>query len=381
MTEFTGWPAAENGGNYEVGPPETLKDLADMGFDLFNRANNHTTDYGVEGLRLTNRLLDEWGLVHSGAGENLGWASRPGYLETPKGRVALIGMASSHSPMSRAGAAGPTVQGRPGLNALRLDTRNEGSPATMTALRAAAREQSSNVSNDPNASVRAFGTTVWPGVRDRSVVSLNDVDRERVLHEVRNAADQADYVVVNSHSHEPGNGSVLPPDWMVEFAHQIIDAGANTMAIHGPHQLRGIEIFKGRPIFYSLGNFIFQNETIDPMPGDQRTRYGLPLNNLASEIYDRRFRVDEDGNPTTGFPTSSEWYESVVAVADFEGDEVVEIRLYPIELGWKAPRSQRGTPRIAPEALGRKIIEHLAELSAPLGTSIRYEDGIGVWRR
>ena len=67
--------------------------------------------------------------------------------------------------------------------------------------------------------------------------------------------------------------------------------------------------------------------------------------------------------------------------ADFEGDEVVEIRLYPIELGWKAPRSQRGTPRIAPEALGRKIIEHLAELSAPLGTSIRYEDGIGVWRR
>ncbi len=381
MTEFTGWPAAENGGNYEVGPPETLKDLVDMGFDLFNRANNHTTDYGVEGMQLTNRLLDEWGLVHSGSGDNLGWASRPGYLETPKGRVALIGMASSHSPMSRAGAAGPTIQGRPGLNALRLDTRNEGSPATMNALRAAARDQGLNVSNDPNASVRVFGTTVWPGDRDRSVVSLNDVDRERVLHEVRNAADQADYVVVNSHSHEPGNGSVLPPDWMVEFAHQIIDAGANTMAIHGPHQLRGIEIFKGRPIFYSLGNFIFQNETIDPMPGDQRTRYGLPLANLASEIYDRRFRVDENGNPTTGFPTSSEWYESVVAVADFEGDEVVEIRLYPIELGWKAPRSQRGTPRIAPEALGRKIIEHLAELSAPFGTSITYQDGIGVWSR
>jgi hypothetical protein len=57
------------------------------------------------------------------------------------------------------------------------------------------------------------------------------------------------------------------------------------------------------------------------------------LANLASEIYDRRFRVDENGNPTTGFPTSSEWYESVVAVADFEGDEVVEIRLYPIEPG------------------------------------------------
>ena len=381
LTEFKGWPAAENGGNYEVASPETLKDLASMGFNLFNRANNHTTDYGVEGMQLTNRLLDQWGLVHSGSGDNLGWASRPGYLETPKGRVALIGMASTHTPMSRAGATGPTVQGRPGLNALRLNRLYEGSSVTMDALRAAARAQGSNVSDDPSAGVRVFGTTVVPGDEDRSVVSLNDVDRERVLHEVRNATDQADYVVVNSHSHEPGNDSVLPPDWMVEFSHQIIDAGANTMAIHGPHQLRGIEIYKGRPIFYSLGNFIFQNETIDPMPSDQRARYGLPLEKLASEIYDTRFQVDENGNPTTGFPIGSEWYESVVAVAEFEGDEVVEIRLYPIELGWKAPRSQRGTPRLAPEILGRKIIKNLADLSAPFGTRIDYEDGIGIWRR
>ena len=381
LTEFRGWPAAENGGNYEVGSPETLMDLVAMGFDLYNRANNHTTDYGVEGMRLTNRLLDDMGLVHAGSGENLAWASRPGYMDTPKGRVALIGMASTHTPMSRAGRAGPTVQGRPGLNALRLSTRNEASPETMADLRRVARRRGGNVSDDPNAAVRVFGTTVWPGDEDRLLVSLNDVDRERVLHEVRNAADQADYVVVNSHSHEPGNGSVTPPDWMVEFARQVIDAGANTMVVHGPHQLRGIEIYRGRPIFYSVGNFIFQNETIDPMPSDQRDRYGIPLDRLASDIYDRRFRVDEHGSPTTGFPTGSEWYESVVAVSTFEGDDLVELRLHPIELGWRAPRSQRGTPRIAPEELGRKIIEHLAELSRPFGTEIRYEDGVGVWRR
>ena len=381
LQEFTGWPAAENGGNYEVGSPETLKDLVGMGFNLFNRANNHTTDYGVEGMRLTNRLLDEWGLVHSGTGENLGWASRPGYLETPKGRIALIGMASTHTPMSRAGAAGPTVQGRPGLNALRLSSRNEGSASTMAALRDAARAQGVNVPEDPEAPVRVFGSTVFPGSEDRTIVSLNDVDRERVLHEVRNATDQGDYVVVNSHSHEPGNASKVPPDWMVEFARQVIDAGANTFVIHGPHQLRGVEIHSGRPIFYSLGNFIFQNETIDPMPSDQRDRYGIPRDLLASEIYDTRFGVDEDGNPTRGFPTGAEWYESVVPVATFQGDEVTEIRFYPIELSWQAPRSRRGTPRIAPEELGRKIIEHLAELSAPFGTEIRYEGGVGVWRR
>ncbi len=381
LQEFTGWPAAENGGNYEVGSPETLKDLVDMGFDLFNRANNHTTDYGVEGMRVTNRLLDDWGLVHSGTGENLAWASRPGYLDTPKGRIALIGMASTHTPMSRAGRAGPTVQGRPGLNALRLSTRYEGSPATMAALRDAARAQGGSVSDDPDASVRVFGATVRPGSEDRTIVTLNDADRERVLHEVRNATDQGDYVVVNSHSHEPGNASKVPPEWMVEFAREVIDAGAATFIIHGPHQLRAVEIHNGRPIFYSLANFIFQNETIDPMPSDQRDRYGIPLDRLASEIYDTRFRVDEDGNPTTGFPTGAEWYESVVPVATFEGSEVVEIRFYPIELGWRAPRSQRGTPRIAPEELGRNIIEHLAELSRPFGTEIRYEGGVGVWRR
>ena len=381
LQDFDGWPAAENGGNYEVATPETLRDLVDMGFNLFNRANNHTTDYGVAGLRATDRLMDAWGLVHAGTGENLGWASRPGYLDTAKGRVALIGMASTHTPMSRAGAAAPEVQGRPGLNPLRLSRRNEGSPATMSALRAAARAQGSNVSDDPDAPVRVFGSTVFPAATDGVVVSLRSEDRDRVLAEVRNATDQADYVVVNSHSHEPGNGSVTPPEWMVEFTHQVIDAGANTFVIHGPHQLRGIEIYRGRPIFYSLGNFIFHNETIDPMPADQRLRVGLPVTELAAGIYDRRFRVDDDGNATTGFPTGSQWYESIVAVADFEGDEVVRLRLYPIELGWKQPRSQRGTPRLAPEALGRKIIEHLAELSRPFGTEIRYEDGIGVWRR
>jgi poly-gamma-glutamate synthesis protein (capsule biosynthesis protein) len=251
----------------------------------------------------------------------------------------------------------------------------------MSALRAAARAQGENASEDVNEPVRVFGTTVFPGARDAVTVSLNEVDRDRVLHEVRNATDQGDYVVVNSHSHEPGNNSILPPDWMVEFTHDVIDAGANTFIIHGPHQLRGIEIYRGRPIFYSLGNFIFQNETIDPMPADQRDRYGLPLGMLASEIYDRRFEVDENGNPTTGFPTGSQWYESVLAVTTFEGDEVTEIRLYPIELGWRADRSQRGTPRLAPDALGRKIIEHLAVLSEPFGTRIVYEDGTGVWRR
>lgn len=381
LQEFKGWPEVENGGNWEVGPPEIALDLKAVGFDLFNQANNHTTDYGVEGMRVTSRLLDELELVHSGTGENLGYASRPGYLDTANGRVALMGMASTFQTMSRAGAPAPEVMGRPGLNPLRVSRRYEATPATLAAFRTALGEFSSRSVTEPERSVRVFGTTLYPGDENLVVETVSPIDRERILREIRNAADQADYVLVNSHSHEPGNASVTPPDWMVEFAHACIDEGATTFVIHGPHQLRGIEIYKGRPVFYSLGNFVFQNETIDPMPSDNYERYGLANTALASELYDARFRVDEKGNPTTGFPTSPVWYESVIAVPTFQREELVEMKLYPIDLGWQAPRSQRGTPRLADEETGRKIIERLTELSAAFGTRIEYQDRIGIWRR
>jgi poly-gamma-glutamate capsule biosynthesis protein CapA/YwtB (metallophosphatase superfamily) len=378
---FEGWPAAENGGNYEVGAPETVLDLVAMGFDLFNRANNHTTDYGVAGLRATNRFLDEQGLTHAGSGENLGWASRPGYLETRKGRIALIGMASTFTPQSVAGTASLAIQGRPGLNPLRVQRRVEASPATVEALREIVQRFGDPVPEEPSSPLRIFGETVTPGDADRVVEWVSPRDRARILKEVVNATDQADYVIVNSHSHQPGNRSVTPPEWMTSFAHDVIDAGADAFIIHGPHQLRGIEVYQGRPIFYSLGNFIFQNETIDPLAADMRERYGVSHDALAMDIYDARFRVDQNGVAQTGFPTGSEWYESVIAVSTFDGDELVELRLYPIELGWKAPRSRRGTPRLAPEPAARRIIQHLADLSETFGTEILYEDGVGVWRR
>ena len=375
LSEFKGWPEVENGGNWELGPPEAAKDLQAMGFDLLNRANNHTTDYGVEGMRLTNQWLDEIGIVHSGTGMNLGQASRPGYLETAKGRVALIGLATTFTPMSRAGAARPEVMGRPGLNALRVDRKYQADPATFQALRAAASRLGGRVPQDASAPLRVFGVAVEPGPETRVVEALHRGDEERILREVRNAARLADFVVVNSHSHEPGNDAVVPPPWLVEFAKKCLDAGAATYIVHGPHQLRGIEVYKGKPIFYSLGNFVFQNETIDPMPADHYELYSLPDTALASDLYDARFK-----GGTTGFPSSPIWYESVVAVPTFKGQEMVDLKLYPIDLGQKAARSQRGTPRMADEPTGRKIIERIAEQSAAFGTTIVYENGIGVWR-
>jgi hypothetical protein len=375
LSGFKGWAEVENGGNWELGPPEAAHDLKAMGFDLFNRANNHTTDYGVEGMRLTNSLLDDAGIVHAGSGMTLGQASRPGYFESAKGRIALIGLATTFTPMSRAGEARDDVMGRPGLNALRVDRKYTADAETFLSIRTSAQKLGVRVPADPQTGFRLFGTLIEPGASNRLIETVNPRDEARILSEVRNAANLADYVIVTSHSHEPGNDSLEPPEWLRAFVKKTLDAGGTSYIVHGPHQLRGVEIYKGKPIFYSLGNFVFQNETIDPMPADHYEQFGLPGTALASDLYDARFK-----NGTSGFPSSPVWYESVVAVPTFQGREVSEIALYPIDLGQKAPRSQRGTPRMADEATGRKIIERLMRMSGEFGTAIRYEKGIGVWQ-
>jgi len=328
LSEFEGQPQAETGGNWELGPPEAADDLKYIGFDLMARANNHTTDFGVEGMRMTNSLLDELGIVHAGSGMNLGLASRPGYLDTIKGRVALISFASSFTDMSRAGTSRDDMVGRGGLNPLSVD--------------------------------------------DDEILKE---DKERILHEIRNATMLADFIIATSHTHG-GNRNTKPPSWQPGFAKECIDAGAIAFVSHGPHQLRGIEIYKDKPIFYSLANFIFQNETIDPMPTDYYERYDLPPDTLAGELYEERF---EGG--MKGFPSEAIWYESVIAVPTFSMGKLAELKLYPIELNQKAHRSQRGTPRMAYGEKAKKIIKRLAELSEPFGTRIEFKDDIGVWVR
>jgi poly-gamma-glutamate synthesis protein (capsule biosynthesis protein) len=380
LVDFEAWPEAENGGNWELAPPEVAYDLKAMGFDLYNRANNHTTDLGVEGMRLTNQLLDSLGLIHSGSGMNLGWASRPGYLDTPKGRIALIGFATTFTPMSRAADPRGPYMGRPGLNPLRVQRTYEADSTTFEFLTTVAADLGGRVPEESDDPIRLFGVSVRRGEVNRVVTELNPYDEERILREIRNASRLADFVIVNSHSHDRGAERTQPPEWLREFAKRCLDAGAATYIIHGPHILRGIEVHDGKPIFYSLGNFVFQNETIDPMPQDNYENYDLDEAALAADLYDRRFRVNEEGVPTTGFPSSPVWYESVLAVPTFRGSRLVDLKLYPIDLAQTAPRSQRGTPRLADEETGRKIIEHLAEMSAEFGTTIEYKNGIGVWR-
>jgi poly-gamma-glutamate synthesis protein (capsule biosynthesis protein) len=375
LREFKGYPQAESGGSWLLGSPEVLEDLKWAGFDLFNRANNHTTDYGVEGMMETDRILDSLGLVHAGSGMTLGEASQPQYLETSKGRIALIGLATTFTPMSRASDARPETKGRPGLNALRVERTYQLDAGRMAELRRLVTATGGRLPEKEDAAVRFLGNTFLLGRETKVIEKVNAIDEDRILRSIRHAARQADFVIVTSHSHEPGNEALEPPAFLVEFIKKCVDAGADTYIVHGPHQLRGIEVYKGKPIFYSLGNFIFENETNDYMPSDIYESFGLGNTAMAADLNDTRFK-----GGTVGFPSNPVWFESVVAVPVFRGHRLTELKLYPIDLGHKLPRSQRGVPRLADADLGRKIIERVAKLSAAFGTRIVFQNGIGVWQ-
>src|SRR5262249_35156838 len=222
---------------------------------------------------------------------------------------------------------------------------------------------------------RFLGNTFTQGRETKVTEKINPIDEDRVLRSIRHAARQADFVIVTSHSHDPGNEALEPPAFLVEFIKKCIDAGADTYIVHGPHQLRGIEIYKGKPIFYSLGNFIFENETNDNMPSDIYESFGLANAAMAADLNDARFK-----GGTIGFPSNPVWFESVVAVPAFRGHRLAELKLYPIELGHGLPRSQRGVPRLANGESGKKIIDRLSKLSAPFGTQLVFQNEIGVWQ-
>jgi poly-gamma-glutamate synthesis protein (capsule biosynthesis protein) len=274
------------------------------------------------------------------------------------------------------------MKGRPGVNALRTTTRVELAPAQMAALRDIAKQAGARVPDSADAPLRFAGGTFVAGKETKQVSSVNARDEDRILRSIRNASRQADFVIVHSHSHDMAGAAELspPPDHLRAFVKKCIDAGADMFVVSGPHRLRGIEIYKGKPIFYSLGNFFMQNETIEPMPDDMYESFGLGPEALAADFYDARSKIDpQTGLATSYYPAQADIWETVVAIPVFEGEKVNQIRLYPVDMGFRMPRSQQGTPRLADPALAKKIIDRIIKMSEQYGTTITFKDGIGVW--
>lgn len=354
-------PAAQSGGTYMAAHPDMARELRWMGFDMLSLANNHTMDYGVGGLRATWRALEAAGIRHAGSGENLAQARAPAYMETAQGRVALISVSSSFADHMRAGHQRPDMRGRPGLSPIRFETTRVVPEETYATLQEARQE------------VGGIDGSFEPGDSFQVLTTPHGGDLEEIVAAIRDARRQANWVVVTSHTHQGAGDRYLPAQALQTFARLAIEAGADAFYGHGPHVLRGIEIHRGKPIFYSLGDFIFQNETALLQPWDNYDNQGLGFEALPSDFFDARIAA----SPTGSWPGEAFWWDSAMALTEFRDGEPVEIRLIPIVLGYGLHRAQRGRPVRASGADAERILTLLQTLSEPFGTQIEIVDGEG----
>lgn len=177
--------------------PEYVTILNEMGIDVVSLANNHVLDYGAEALLDTFDTLDHAGISYMGAGTDL---TRAKALITKEAGGKTFGFLAA----SRV------------IPVISWDIQNAA-----------------------------------PGV-------FTTYDPARLINAIQEAHDHCDYLAVFVHwgvEHE-----AYPQDYQVTMAQQYIDAGADLVIGAHPHVLQGISYYKDKPVFYSLGNFIFSRE-------------------------------------------------------------------------------------------------------------------------
>ncbi len=369
-----------SGGTYIRAVPEVLDDLKKFGFNMATANNNHALDFSYGGLERTIESLDESGLVHSGLGHNLAEASAPKYLDTKNGRVALIAVNTTFNPSMKAGKQTERVPGRPGINGITIDEKLTVTQEELDFIRDLSHRIGVNVSREivrkegyyPELADNEaeFGTIKFTlGEETRRTLVPNKSDMERLARSVREAKFAADYVMISIHSHQiDGDTKEDVPLFLSQIAHSCIDMGADAIIGHGPHLLRPIEIYKERPIFYSLGDFVNELYSVELAPAEFFDSYGLDAN--KDTVYD--LLKKRSHNFTVGLMEDKKMMETIIPL--WETDEtgaLVSLRLMPVELAMKGNKSEIGLPR---KAVDLGFIERLREISKPYGIEMNIEN-------
>ena len=399
-------PTTTSGGTYMRAEPGLIDELRFLGIDMVSCANNHAYDFGENGVLTNLKYLDQYGMPHAGTGRDLSEARSPAYLDTPRGRVALISVTSSGPRGMRAGEQWRDGKGRPGANLLRYTTGYTVDRPVFDALRRMSRELGFEAQKAYRAANPAWQGQMpedtdtrfhLPNLNDEYQYTdpngnlfmlgetfeihhfVNEEDHEGNLERIRDARRQADWVIVSMHTHEKGKTDDDPSNMVVDFARACIDAGADVFSGHGPHLDRGIEIYQGKPIFYSLGHLIFENETVSRAQWEALKKTSLGPEATPADYYDARSGREHLGEWLDYAAAAFRW-RNAVAVVDFAASELKEIRLYPIDLGFKRARSQRGRPLLARGEVAREVLELFRRLSAPFGTDVEIREEIGLIR-
>lgn len=244
--------------------PSMVEVLKKGKIDFVSVANNHSIDYGWEALSDTMDLLKKNGIGACGAGKNLEEARKPALVEKNGLTIGLLSYtANVNTPLGfKAG------QERAGLAPMRI------SPFFL-----------------PD--------------------HTNKEDIEEMKRDVRQWKASVDFLVVSFHWGISEGGTHTVSLHQKVIAHHAINAGADLILGHHPHALQAVEIFKNKPICYSLGNFVFALEE------------GFPRETMLFQCRFSRHRVHE----MAFLPAyvSGEGHPEVVSPDQGQGQEIVSL--------------------------------------------------------
>lgn len=392
-----GTPNLTNGINMTI-PPAALEDIKWFGVNLVSCSNNHAGEYGEGGILATVRHLENAGIVGAGVGANLTRAASPGYYETPNGRVGLVSASSSFYPWRPASDQGSELHGRPGINPLAWKKTHVVDRQTFDEFRRAARllgfekekaqvkshtTQQVHFEKEGGDELTLFGQRVVLGDKFTVTTQTSKRDETENLRWIREAKRQADWVIFSLHSHEISFDTAMkvdnlseaeePAEFVVDFAHKAIDAGADVFVGHGRQIPYGVEIYKGRPIFYGLGCLFMQYETIRFFPRERYQAFNLPADATPGEFADAF-----TGGGERGHAGHRNFWENVVVECEFEKGVFKRAKLHPVDLGFGLPRAQRGRPVLAGLEVGRRVLERVQRISKRYGTDVKIIDNVGI---
>ncbi len=366
------------GGTWLLAKEDTLDDTLSFGFNGCSFANNHTMDFSYDGMLDTLNAAKKRNLPICGAGKNLEEAAGYAVIETENGKCALISICATFNDAARAGNPSDYLPGRPGLNPLRFSIEYHITPEHMKALR----EMSAGTQIDGRRNrSRMGGYTPMPpegcfgfgeynfreSETEGKFSKVNTVDMARTENTIKKALEECENVIVNIHSHEIKHDTDdEPDDFLIEFCRKCIDAGASAVIGTGTHQLKAVEIYKGKPIFYSLGNFIFQSDMVFCMPDDFREKYKMPYGLTAKEQIAERAKL---GNG--GLHTDVNNFRSLMPFMTFDDGKLSSVVLYPLRLDMHS-----GFPALADEKETKIIYDYLCERNKQFGTDIEISGGV-----
>lgn len=376
--DFAGFAGQGYGNGLLWGEAALAADIKALGVDLVSLASNHGTDWGEAGLLATRSLLDAQGIMHAGGGRTLQEARRAGVLTTPKGRVALVSTTSTFKPNAGANDAMGEIPARAGVSILRTRCVTLVTEEQMAKIRELATSLASPRKPAPAADARevTLGEDLYR-LADRHGLhyEMDLYDHAGLLAAVRAAKEAADFVIFAVHAHESPTGmdddAPAPPDFLIRISHDAVDAGADVVLDHGQHSLRGIEIYRGKPVCYGLGAFFIRG-AIKVLP-ETMFRAFPDATGHAPPPAPKERSVRPGGNPAC-------WYDGVVVQIDLQDGVATTMRLHALDTGNTYEEARRGVPHFADPTNALRILTHLQTISQPFGTAITIEDGVGVLR-